>query len=287
MPDKTTPLVRIDTFGKLTVYGKLENLNPSGSVKYRTVTRMLSDAIRSGELREGMRLIEVTSGNTGIALAFKGRELGYPVTIVTSQLATDETKRMIRGYGAEIIESDSYQGGMRLIERRMREEPKAWYWTRQTTNPSSLQANMELGREILGQFRKQFGGKIDAYMGSTSGGSTLTGVARALKEANPETRVYRVAPKGDFKNAGVEDITDEYIPLLPLFDKTVVDEVITVAEAEAIAAARELADKYKIAVGISAGADFAAAKSIAGSATGNCVLVFPDSADRYPVLTNG
>ena len=279
-----TPLVRIDTFNRLTIYAKLENLEPSGSVKYRTVSRMLDDAISSGELKAGMRLVEVTSGNTGIALALRGKELDHKVTIVASQLATEETKRMIEGYGAEIIESDSYAKGVKLVEKMMREELGRWYWTRQTSNPSSLKATIALGKEILGQFKNQFGGTIDYYVGSIATGSTLSGVGKAFKDANPQAIVYRVAPKAEFKYPGVEDVDETSMSLIPIFDNAVVDEVIKVDENDAIDAARELNTRYNHNVGVSSGADFFAAKELAERHEGNCVIIFPDSGDRYHIL---
>ena len=195
MSVKATPLVRIDTFERLAVYGKLENLNLSGSVKYRTVARMLYDAVASGELKEGMGIVEITSGNTGIALALRGKETGHPVKIITVKDATDQAKRMMRSYGAEVIETTGwFKDGVEIVNEMMAREPDMWYWTKQTSNPSSLSSNNDLGAEIARQMKAQFSASVDVYVGSAESGSTLSGVARALKLVNPKVVVYRVVP---------------------------------------------------------------------------------------------
>ncbi len=175
-----TPLVLLDSFGQLAVYAKLENTEPSGSIKYRTVSRMLDDAITAGTLKQGMGVIEITSGNTGIALALKGKELGYHVAIVTVKDATERAKSTIAGYGAELVEVDGwFADAQKVVNERMAREPGKWFWLQQMSNPSSLAANYDLGIEISKQFRELFGGSIDAYIGSVSSGSTITGVDSA------------------------------------------------------------------------------------------------------------
>lgn len=279
-----TSLVKLDTFGSLTVYAKLENQNPSGSIKYRTVSKMLRDAEESGTLKEGMHLIEISSGNTGIALALRGKELGHPVTIITIKDATERSKELIRSHGAELVELNGWHvDGQKIIDERMKKEPEKWFWIRQLSNPSSLASNFDLGMEIAEQFGSLYKGLIDFYVGSASTGSTLSGTGRALKKVNPKTVVYRVLPKTEYKYPGVDDEGVSTVPT-PLYDDHIVDKKIRVEENAAIEAARELQRTYGHDVGISAGADFAAVKEIARQNSGNCVIIFPDSGNRYNIL---
>ncbi len=279
-----TPLVKLGTFESLTIYAKLENKEPSGSIKYRTISRIIDDARASGALKDGMRIIEISSGNTGIGLALRGKQLGYPVTILTVKDATERAKEMIRSYGAELVEVDGwFVDAEKLVRERMEREPGKWFYTKQISNSSSLASNYDLGMDIVSQFRELSQGTIDVYVGSASTGSTLTGVGGALKKVNPKTVVYRVLPKVEYAYPGVDDEEVSTVPL-PLYDGQIVDKKIRIEESAAVEAARELRKTYKHDVGISAGADFAAAKEIAKSEKGNCVIVFPDSGNRYDVL---
>jgi cysteine synthase A len=278
---ESTPLVRLTTIDSLTIYAKLENRNPSGSIKYRTISRILEDATITGELKHNMNLIEISSGNTGIALALRGGELNHPVTIITLKDATEESKKMIRGYGAELIEVNGwYSDGEKIIKDIMNKEPGKWFWTKQVTNKSSLASNFNLGLEINKQFSVLFGGSIDIYLASVSTGSTLSGVGAALKKVNPKTIIYRVLPDIAYKYPGVDDEDVSTVPL-SLYNKNLVDKRIRIKEIDAINAAKELYNIYSHDVGISAGADFAAAKSIAKTEKGNAVIIFPDSGNRY------
>ena len=279
-----TPLVKLGQFGLLTVFAKLENENPSGSIKYRTVSKMLDEAQKSGALRKGMQLIEISSGNTGIALALRGKQLGYPVTVLTVKDATETSKALIKGYGAELVEVDGwFADAGKLVKEKMEKEPGKWFQPMQISNPASLESNHDLGIEILDQFKEILQGNIDIYVGSASTGSTLTGVGKALKEANPETVVYRVLPKAEYRYPGVDDEGVSTVPL-PLYDEHIVDKRIRVEESVAVDSARELHRSYGHAVGISSGADFAAVKEISKFENGNCIIIFPDSGDRYDIL---
>ncbi len=276
-----TPLVKLDSFGSMTLYAKLENRNPSGTIKYRTARRMIVDAISSGMLKKGMTIIEHTSGNTGIALAYIGKELGYPVIIIGGKPVTPEAKDIIRKYGAELVEVD---GWFIDCEKRVKEiigkNPESYFWVQQGSNPSSLESNFNLGVEIANQFDEQYKGRIDVFLASMGTGSTITGVGQALKERNPKTKVYLVLPDGEYKYAGVDDKEESTVPM-PLFNRNIADGKIRVKESEAIESAKRLHKEYGHYVGISAGADFAGAEKIASQETGNAIIIFPDSGDRY------
>ncbi len=279
-----TPLLKLGVFGLLTVFAKLENKNPSGSIKYKTVSRMLDNALASGALRSGMHIIEISSGNTGIALALRGKELGYPVSIITVKDTTGRSKELIRNYGADLVEVNGwFADGEKIIKERMEKEPGKWFYLEQGSNPNSLLSNSDLGIEIAEQFKKLDKGNIDIYIGSVATGSTLSGVGRALKKINSKTVVYRVLPKIEFTYPGVDDEGVGTISF-PLYDKNVVDKRIKVEENVAIEGARELQRTYGYSVGISAGANFAAVKELAQTERGNCIIIFPDSGNRYDIL---
>lgn len=276
-----TPLVKLDSFENMTLYAKLENRNPSGTIKYRTAKNMIDNAISSGILKEGMTIIEHTSGNMGIAIAYIGKKLGYPVTIIGGKLLTPEAKDIIRKYGAKLVEVD---GWFIDCEKRVKEiiskNPESYFWVQQGSNPNSLESNFNLGLEIANQFYEQYKSRIDVFLASMGTGSTITGVGKALKERNPKTKVYLVLPDGEYKYVGVDDKGESTVPM-PLFNPNIADGEVRVKESEAIEAAKILHRDYGHYVGISAGADFAAAKKVSREEKGNAVIIFPDSGDRY------
>lgn len=277
-----TKLAELGMFNDLTIYAKLENENPTGTIKYRTALRMIQDAERSGGLRKGMRIIEHTSGNTGIALAYIGQKLGYPVTIITGRPVTSDSKRLIRTYGAELVEVDGwFKDCDEKVSEIIRGNQELYYWPQQVKNQSSLASNTDLGREIASQFRER-GKQADIFLASMGTGSTIAGVAAGLKKVNPDTIVYLVLPEGEYIYAGVDDKEESTVPL-PLFDPRIVDKRIRVGESAAIAAARELHLDYGHYVGVSSGAVFAAARHLGleERASGNAVITFPDKGDRY------
>lgn len=238
---KKTSLTFLERFNELNVYAKLENTNPTCTIKYRTARRMILDAIDAGQLRSGMGIIEHTSGNTGIALAYIGQQLGYPVTIVTGSGVSRDAKKLMRQYGVEPVSVGGwFAASQKEVERRMAARPDFYYWPNQVANQSSLASNFDLGIEIA---------------------------------------CHLVLPGGD-DYTGVDDKEHSTVPL-PLFDFSIVDEKIRVSESEAIEAAKRLHGDYGQYVGISSGAVFEAARKISEKESGNAVIIFPDSGSRY------
>ncbi len=270
-----TPLVKLTSFGNSTIYAKLENENPSGSVKDRIAYRMIRDAEESGKLKKGMGIIEVSSGNTGTALAMIGKELGYDVTIVVPSYATDDVRRRIRSYGAELIEVEGFVGKCKEKIKKLIENNPNYYFTEQDSNPSVIKSNEDLGNEIANTLKK-----INFFAYSIGTGATITGVGGALKRINTKTQVYAVLPKDEYSVPGVDDPKDSTVPL-KLFDAKIIDHEIRISEEYAIVAAKKLHHDYGHYVGVSAGAIYAAAEKIAKQETGNIVIIFPDSGDRY------
>lgn len=271
------PLLRLGTFGELAVYAKSCHRYPTGSIKYRTALRMIEHAESTGELQKGMEIIEATSGNTGIALAYIGKEKSYPVTIVTGRGATKDSKRMIEEYGGGVVHVDGwFSDCLDKVRELMSSKPEFYFWTRQTENPASLASNMGLGYEIAEELTP------DIFIASAGTGSTITGVGRALKENMSSTKVYLVVPEGEFEVAGVDDPSESSV-LLPLFDQNIIDFRTGVSQERAIDASQRL---YRMGhpVGISAGAVFAAAEEIGQEHDGTAVIIFPDHRNRYTHL---
>lgn len=276
-----TPLVELASFDESVLYAKLEHQNPSGSIKDRIAYRMILDARDSGELKRGMGIIEVSSGNTGIALAMVGRELGCPVTIITGAGVTDGAKRRIRGYGGKVIEVDGYFSNCyKKVDHLMSAKPNFYYCPRQERNPVALKSNEDLGYEIADQV------DVDVFLASMGTGSTISGVGKALKQRNPHTQVHLVLPDGEYHFHGVDDPNETTVSL-PNFNKDVVDHEIRIKEEAAIEAARRLHEEYGHTVGVSSGAVFAASERIATQQIGNILIIFPDNGDRYTDILGG
>ena len=285
-----TPLVvleRLPAEGSAAVLGKLESLNPTGSVKDRIALAMVLDAEESGRLRPGQTLVEATSGNSGIALAMVGAARGYRVVIAMPEGAPPERRRLLIHMGAEILTTsplDGMAGAIRAVERLVQED-SSYVWIDQFTNPANPKAHRETTAvEIL----RDTGGDLDAFVAGVGTGGTITGVAAALKEHRPDTLVVAVEPAaspvlsgGEPGDHGIPGLGPDFLP--PLLDLSLVDEVIAVSEVEAMAVSARLASEEGLLVGVSSGANVAAALRVAARlGTGRTVVtILPDSGARY------
>ncbi len=277
-------LVELGTYNGLTVYAKCEHENPSGSIKDRIAYRMVTDAVNDGRLKKGMTITDISSGNTGIALAMVGRELCYPVMIVTGTGVTEEAKEMILGYGADLVPVNGHNDVARMrIKQMMDDSPGQYFYTKQDENPSCLQSNMDFGAEIYAEMASR-GLEVDAFIASLGTGATVCGVGIALKQRNPRTKVCLVKPKEEYDVHGVGD-RDTYSIDIPIFDNNrgVIDLWPVVKEEDAIRSALELHEKA-LYVGVSSGAIFSAAKELEKMMRGNVVIPFPDHMNRYTSL---
>ncbi len=273
------PLVGVKKFNELTLYAKRGDLYPTGSAKYRVARRMVEDAIGRGDLRPGMSIIEVSSGNTGLALAHVGKELGYPVIIVVGPECTQDSKDKIKESGGTVVEVDGFFNKCEIeLKRRMQENSGHFYWTKQVSNPSSLQSNVDIGHEIWNQMQAQ-GKVVDIFLASMGTGSTITGVGTALRAMNRGVRIYLVVPDGEYDVPGVDDPAESTVEM-DLFDPSIIADRVKVSQEEAISGAKALA-QAGFGVGISSGAVFAAAQKISRTEKGNAVMIFMDKADRY------
>ena len=276
-----TPLINVNG-----IRAKLETTNPTGSIKDRMAWYMIKKAEERGELRPGKRIIEVTSGNTGISFAMISAIRGYKFIAVMPESMSIERRKMMKVFGAEIVLTPAEEdmlGAIRTYEELVRKNPDAWL-PRQFENPDNIEAHkLGLGMEILQQTQ----GKIDAFVAGIGTGGTLIGVAQALKEVRSDVKIIGVEPEesavlsgGTPGIHGIQGIGEGFVPKIVQDNRDLIDEIITVKTDEAKDMMKTLAKKHGILVGISSGANLLAALKIKRKYR-NVVTVFPDRGERY------
>jgi len=289
-----TPLIMLndpnsETFGKFesNLFAKLEFLNPSGSVKDRIAKYMIEQAEKRGDLKPGSTIVEATSGNTGIAFSMVGTIKGYKVEIVMPETMTKERQSIMKAYGAEVILTpgkEYVEGSVRVAKELS--SKLGWWMPAQFDNFDNVTAHRETtGKEIISQVP---GGKVDAFIASVGTGGTLMGVAQALRAVNPKVKIIAAQPKSSQELTGgkagkhiQEGIADGFVP--KIVDKSIIDEVISVTDEDAVRTCRRLSLEKGLFIGVSSGTNVFAALQVAkrmkqGS---NIVTILPDSADRY------
>jgi len=285
-----TPLLelhRILPKGCARILAKAEFLNPSGSIKDRIANRIIENAEASGALKPGGTILEVTSGNTGIAFSMVGAEKGYKVVIMMPKSATEERRKMIGFYGArlELIEDlRQIQNAVEIAVDLAKKDPSI-FLPRQFSNPDNPRAHYEgTGREIIAQAGKD----IDAFVMGVGTGGTLMGVGRALREANPKVQIVALEPaesavmSGEKPGChGIQGLADGFIPEIVKMSE--VSRVIKVKTQDAIDMARRLVKEEGLFVGISAGANVCAAMQLAMELGPGkkVVTALPDRGERY------
>lgn len=283
-----TPIVplRFEEEG-ITIHAKCEFLNPSGSIKDRFAKAALTDAEARGELREGSRILEVSSGNTGIAMSMIGAAMGYPVTILMSKGASEERRLLIRQLGAELILFESagrYQTGIEM-SWEMAEKDARYFLPRQFQNPINVEDHEHFtGAEII----RQIGGPIDAFVTGFGTGGTLGGCGKAIKKRWPQTKIYAMEPAEQALLAGempcchlIEGVADGFIP--ELLREAPLDGHREVTSLNAVRMAQRLHREYGLLVGSSSGANVFAALEIARELgpEATVVTLLCDRAERY------
>jgi cysteine synthase len=288
-----TPLVRLGRLGEQVggeVVAKLEYLNPGGSVKDRLGVALIDAAERDGLVGEGSVIVEPTSGNTGIGLAVVCAARGYKLILTLPEGMSRERTAMLRTYGAEVHETPS-MGGMDeavALARKLAKENDG-YMPMQFSNP----ANPEIHRRTTAEeIWGDLDGQVDAFVAGVGTGGTITGVGQVLKERRPDVQVFGVEPAGSPVLSGgdagphkIQGIGPGFVP--EVLDRSVIDEIITVDDEDALDTARELAKREGILAGISAGAAVHAALDVAGRegmAGKRVVVIVPDSGERYMSL---
>ena len=273
---------------KARLLGKLEYLNPAGSVKDRIARAMIDDAEAKGLLKRGSVIIEPTSGNTGIGLASVAAARGYRVIIVMPETMSVERRQLMKAYGAELVlteGSKGMSGAIAKAEELAREIPGGFV-PGQFVNAANPKAHFETtGPEIY----EDTDGKVDYFVAGVGTGGTITGVGQYLKSRNPEVKVVAVEPKSSaVLSTGVagahkiQGIGAGFVP--QVLDTRVYDEIIPVENDDAFALGKEMGRSEGVLVGISSGAALWAAIEIAkrpGSEGKTIVVLLPDTGDRY------
>jgi cysteine synthase B len=264
------------------VYAKAEHLNPGGSVKDRAAFAMISEGIASGKLTEGKSIIDATSGNTGIAYAMLGAALGYSVVVCLPSNASIERKRILKAYGADIIETDPLQGtdGAQIVAKGIAaDNPETFFYPDQYNNSANWKAHY---KHTANEIWKQTGGKITHFVAAIGTSGTFVGTSRRLKELNPDIVTISVQPDSPFH--GLEGVKHLQTAIVPgIYDATVANENVEISTETAQTTTRLLAKLEGLFVGTSSGANVAASLKLADSLKGPAVIVtiLCDSGTRY------
>jgi cysteine synthase len=275
-----TPLVELSRFapGPVRVYAKLEAQNPTGSIKDRVAKAMIEAAEAAGELEAGRRLLEPTSGNTGISLALVAKLKGYPLTCVMPANATEERRRLLRLYGAEIVESPGEEGsnGAVRLALELAERDASFFMPFQYANEANPRAHHEgTGAEIAEALDR-----VDVFVAGLGTGGTLMGAGARLRESFPDVIVAAAEPLPGEAVMGLRSLDDGYVP--PILDVAKLDRKILVSNAESVAGLRDLLDSEGIFGGVSAGAVAHVARKLAGEREeGVVVCVLADGGWKY------
>jgi cysteine synthase len=286
-----TPLVRINKItdgAPATIVGKLEFYNPASSVKDRIGVAIIDAAEASGDLKPGGTIVEATSGNTGIALAFVGAARGYNVVLTMPETMSKERRALLRAYGAELIltpGSEGMKGAVNRANEIATERPGA-VLARQFAN----EANPEIHRRTTAEeVWADTDGKVDIFVAGIGTGGTITGVGQVLKERNPDIKIVGVEPaESPILNGGapgphkIQGIGANFVP--EILDTSIYDEIIDVDAETAVTYARRAAKEEGLLVGISSGAAIYAAVQLANrpeNAGKLIVAVIPSFGERY------
>ena len=304
-----TPVVRINRLAPagVNVFVKIEAFNPLGSVKDRLALGVIEAAEKSGALKPGQTVVEATSGNTGIGLAMVCAAKGYPLVLIMAEPFSVERRRLMRFLGAKVVITPAAERAVGMIKKM--EELAAthgWFMTRQFENEANPDFHSRTtAREIIDDFA---GERLDYWVTGYGTGGTLKGVARVLEKERPETKIIvcepedaqllasgieqarkpdgtPAAPHPTFKPHPMQGWTPDFIPKLTgdAVDLKVIDEILPIANAEAMRCSKDLATKEGIFVGITSGATFAGALKIAAKAEkgSNILCMLPDTGERY------
>ncbi|NDV95363.1 cysteine synthase A [Dysgonomonas sp. 521] len=288
-----TPLLELSNYNKkhgldAHVIGKLEYFNPASSVKDRIANAMIEDAEASGILKPDSELIEPTSGNTGIGLAFVAAAKGYKLTLTMPETMSIERRNLLKALGANIVLTpgpDGMKGAIAKAEELQKQNPKAVV-LQQFANP----ANPAIHRKTTAEeIWRDTDGKVDIFVAGVGTGGTVSGVGEVLKKYNPNVKIVAVEPADSPVLSGgkpgphkIQGIGAGFVP--ETYDVSVVDEIIQVSNDDSIRTSRELAREEGLLVGISSGAAVYAATQLAKKAENkgkNIIVILPDTGERY------
>ena len=289
-----TPMVKLQKIAPkdgADIFVKIEGLNVGGSIKTRTAYNMIMDALSKGKINKDTIIVEPTSGNQGIGLALVGAVMGFKIKIIMPDSVSEERRKLVRHYGAEVILVHDAGDIGECIEEclslalSMEKEAPNVFVPQQFENPANLQIQREqTGREILAQVN----GPIHGFCSGIGTGGTITGIGETLKEANPDITIWAVEPEnaailsgGSIGTHVQMGIGDGIIPAI--LNQNIYNDICIVKDEEAIKTSKELASKEGIMCGISSGTNVAAAIKLAKvlGPGKTVVTVLPDTAERY------
>lgn len=289
-----TPLLELAAYSatqkdvKATIVGKLEYFNPAGSVKDRVALNMINEAEKAGILAPGATIIEPTSGNTGVGLAFVSAVRGYKLILTMPDTMSVERRNLVKAYGAKVELTPGKDGMKGAIARanELKEEIPGAVILQQFENPANPKAHYNTtGEEIW----RDTDGKVDILVGGVGTGGTVSGAGLKLKELNPNIKVVAAEPATSPVLSGgkpgahkIQGIGAGFVP--KTYNSAVVDEIVTVDNDDAILTSRQLAATEGLLVGISSGASVAAARKLAQrpeNAGKTIVAILPDTGERY------
>jgi len=302
-----TPIVRLKKMvskGHARIFVKPEFMNPSGSIKDRMVLYAIEAAEERGELKKGATIVEATSGNTGVALSMIAAIKGYRAIIVMPDTTSKEKIKIMEAFGSKLVFTSAKKGMNAPVEKaRSIARKKKLFLLNQFENPDNVESQVITGKEILRQVKK-----VDAFVAGIGTGGTLIGVAKALKNKNPRTKIVALEPtvvpsfynlfyKKNLKVAKgiaheIEGIGEGFVPKILIDNIHLVDDVMLVKDKDAIEMTNRLAEEEGLFVGVSSGANVWAALKLAKKIgrRKNVVTVLPDTGQRYlsnDVFKNG
>lgn len=282
-----TPMISLKPSTGLNIFAKAEFLNPGGSIKDRVAKNMLEEAEKKGILKRGMTIVEPTSGNTGIGLALAGVRKGYKVIIIMPENMSEERKKIIKALGAELILTPAKLsiGGAVDEAERIISSSDEFFIPQQFENP----ANPDIHYKTTAvEIYEQLNHKVDIFVSGLGSGGTLQGIGRYLKEKNPDIKIIAVEPKNVSALLGdepglhsIQGIGDGFIPAV--LDTSLIDDIITVTDDEAINTTRELAKVQGLLCGTSSGANVWACKKAVSKYGSDKIIatVLADRMERY------
>ncbi len=284
-----TPVVKINRLAPtgVTLYVKCEFFNPASSVKDRLALAIIEDAEKSGALKPGQTVVEATSGNTGIALAMVCAAKGYPFVSLMVETFSVERRKIMRMLGAKVILTPAAERGTGMVRKAEELATKhGWFLARQFENQANPAYHRNTtGPEILSDFASK---RLDAFVSGWGTGGTVTGAGEIIKLARPDTKIVLAEPENAALVSGkafaphkIQGWTPDFVP--KVLNTKIADRIVPVSDADAIATARLLATQEGIFCGISSGATFAAALTVAREAAPGSVILamLPDTGERY------
>ena len=288
-----TPLLSLESFAKYNsleakLTGKLEYFNPLGSVKDRIALAMIEDAEAKGILQQGVTIIEPTSGNTGVGLAFVAATKGYDLILTMPETMSLERRNLLKALGATLVLTPGSEGMKGAIAKAqsLQKEIKSSVILQQFENPANPAVHVRTTAE---EIWRDTDGNVDIFVAGVGTGGTVSGVGKRLKELNPKIQIIAVEPADSPVLSGgnpgphkIQGIGAGFVP--DTYNASVIDKIITVANDDAIRTSRELAKTEGLLVGISSGAAAYAASQLAKLPENkgkNIIVIFPDTGERY------